>query len=464
MVTMHGPRSRLPLWAGLVAAVALGGACSAGRPGETTLASSVTSAAGPVTSTAVPAATAVPSTAPERSPKTIRVPQDQPTVQAAVDAAVPGDLVLISAGTYREAVTVRTPGIVLRGLLRNGVVLDGEDALENGILVAADGVAVENLTVRRYAVNGLLFTKAYDDADPTQHTVLHGYRASYVTAFNNGLYGIYAFFAEGGQIDHAYASGHPDSGIYIGQCKPCNAVVTDSVAERNAVGYEGTNSSGNLFIVNSVWRNNRVGITPNSQDQEKLAPQGDVVIAGNIVDDNDDPTAPSTAQGAHGYGIVIGGGTRDHVMRNLVRNNSVAGIAITDLNGYQPVGNEVTDNVLRGNGVDLAYFSSAGSVGGAGAAAAAVLRSRSNCFAGNTFASSMPRDIQKVLGCPGKADASLSASFALQPGAPNVDYRTVKAPPAQPEMPDAAGAPARSATGLSPVVDLAAITVPSAGG
>ena len=138
---------------------------------------------------------------------------------------------LIAPGVYREAVTVRTPGIAVRGLDRNAVVFDGEGQKENGILVAADGVAVENLTVRRYAVNGLLFTKAYDDGDPTQHTVLDGYRASYVTASNNGLYGIYAFFARGGQIDHAYVSGHPDSGIDIGQCKPCDAVVTDSVTE-----------------------------------------------------------------------------------------------------------------------------------------------------------------------------------------------------------------------------------------
>ena len=171
---------------------------------------------------------------PGGTPRTIRVPQDAATVQGALDSTQPGDLVLIAPGTYREAVTIRTPGIVVRGLDRNAVVFDGEDQKENGILVAADGVAVENLTIRRYAVNGLLFTKAYDDADPTQHTVLDGYRASYVTASNNGLYGIYgiyAFFARGGQIDHAYVSGHPDSGIDIGQCKPCDAVVTDSVTE-----------------------------------------------------------------------------------------------------------------------------------------------------------------------------------------------------------------------------------------
>src|SRR5262249_20091183 len=39
----------------------------------------------------------------------VRVPQDAPTIQAAVDRAEPGGIVLISPGVYEEAVVVRTP-------------------------------------------------------------------------------------------------------------------------------------------------------------------------------------------------------------------------------------------------------------------------------------------------------------------------------------------------------------------
>jgi pectin methylesterase-like acyl-CoA thioesterase len=56
----------------------------------------------------------------------IAVPDDFATIQEAVDAAAPGDLILISPGTYNEAVDVATDNLTIRGLDRNTVVLDGE--------------------------------------------------------------------------------------------------------------------------------------------------------------------------------------------------------------------------------------------------------------------------------------------------------------------------------------------------
>jgi pectin methylesterase-like acyl-CoA thioesterase len=62
----------------------------------------------------------------------LRVPDDHATIRAAVDAAAPGGLVLIAPGTYRESVRVTTARIVLRGLDRDGVVLDGAFTLGDG--------------------------------------------------------------------------------------------------------------------------------------------------------------------------------------------------------------------------------------------------------------------------------------------------------------------------------------------
>jgi len=140
---------------------------------------------------------------PDDSARTITVPGDAGTIQAAVDDARPGDTVLIAGGTYNEAVKVTTDGIVIRGEDRNKVVLDGEHRLANGVYVAADGVRVENLTVRSYTQNGVVFNgidaaSGGDGVDPgitygTDNRALNGYEVRYVTTYNNGLYGIYAF-------------------------------------------------------------------------------------------------------------------------------------------------------------------------------------------------------------------------------------------------------------------------------
>jgi hypothetical protein len=178
--------------------------------------------------------------------------------------------VLIAPGVYREEVVVTTPFLTIRGLDRTETILDGGFELNNAIRVTeADGVAIENLTARNYLENGFLWSGVF------------GYRGSYLTAYNNGAYGLFAYDSVYGQFDHSYASGHPDSGFYIGQCQPCHAVVTNVLAENNAIGYSGTNAGGSLFVVNSEWRSNRAGIVPNTLDREELAPQRDAVIAGS---------------------------------------------------------------------------------------------------------------------------------------------------------------------------------------
>ena len=78
------------------------------------------------------------------------------TIQSAVDAAKPGNLILINNGVYNETITVTTPYLTIRGRDRNNVIIDGEFMRENGINVYdTDGVSVENLSVRNFSLNGV---------------------------------------------------------------------------------------------------------------------------------------------------------------------------------------------------------------------------------------------------------------------------------------------------------------------
>ena len=362
---------------------------------------------------------------------TIRVPQDQPTIQGAVDVARPGDMVLIGPGVYHESVRVLTPYLTLRGTDRNAVILDGGYHLANGVFVAeADGVAVENMTARHYLLNGFYWNAVY------------GYRGSYLTAYGDGDYGIYAFASTWGRFDHDYAAGHPDSGFYIGQCQPCHAVVTDVISVDNAVGFSGTNAGGDLLIVNSEWAHNMSGIAPNTLDRERLAPQHGATISGNWVHDNNNRNAPANklTSSVVGIGIVVTGGLEDTVSGNLVANHEAYGIAvfpIFDENLWLTGGNRVTGNRVWQSGIaDLAL--------------GAVSTGR-DCFSGNDYRTTMPVLLELQDGCgadgaagprPGGGAVSVTqhvlASFvaALNGHGPGGDWKSYPDAPAQPQMPD----------------------------
>ena len=387
--------------------------------------------------------------------RVLHVPADFTTIQGAVDSSRAGDLILVAPGTYHEAVVVETPRLTIRGEDRNDVILDGRDDLPNGFEVTANGVAIENLTVHSFRQNGVLVSGAYARSSDgsvavgTTGNSISGYRVSYVTAYNNGLYGVYAFAAQDGLIENVYVSGHPDSGVYVGQCKPCNTVVRHVTAVNNAIGYFGTNSSGNIWIVESVFAGNRLGVAPNSQSTEKLAPQEDAVIAGNLVTDNDNPDAPEIHDGFFSGGIVVGAGTRNTVVRNRVTGHSWAGIAVMPMNAFRPENNAVKENVLSDNGIDLVYIGVDPDGDG-------------NCFEGNEFAKSAPDEIEAVLGCSASSGMLGPSDVEREKAPRGPDYRDVAAPPRQTTMPDAATLPRTPADAAPAYPVLDSIQVPDA--
>ena len=424
------------------------------------------------------------------SGNTISVPDDQPTIQKAVDAAKPGDLIMVAAGTYKEAVDVETDRLTIRGADRNTTILDGGFKLENGIRVlSAKGVAIENMTARNYTTNGFFWTG------------VDCYRCSYLTAYRNGDYGVYAFDSVNGLVEHSYGSGSPDAGLYIGQCYPCNAVIDDFVSENNGLGYSGTNSGGNLTIINSTFRNNRAGIVPNSGSYELCYPERETQVVGNLIysNNNGDTPAIDVALLAMGNGIVVPGGVRNTIERNRVWDHTRTGIGLVpfleeDANDnlpteadwdidcaeqkakpatapedienpllWNPQQNIVRDNVVSDSRLaDLGI----GSVG-------TDLSDLGNCWSDNEATSTRPKNLQALAPCDGDKVGEVAAEgwdvdelnvaswLAEQDDQPKPkDYKTTPEPPAQENMPDAATAPAEPATNMPPKVDLDAIKVP----
>jgi hypothetical protein len=330
------------------------------------------------------------------------------SVQAAVDAAQPGDWVLIGPGDYKEvtnqvptgtkgddraggAVLITKPGLHLRGMDRNGVMIDGtkpgspqcspkesdqdfgpndpsgKPTGRNGVVVfKADNVSVDNLSACNFLTgnDGGGNQIWFDGGGATGKQALGAWYGSYLSATSSfykdgnspaGGYGIYVSntHAPGGVYAHTYASNMNDSSYYVGACPDCNAVLDDAHGAYSALGYSGTNSGGHIVVKNSEFDNNEDGFSTNSQNnddapspQDGICPNGATnpqappniqrktscwVFTHNYVHDNNNPNVPAkgaAAAGPVGTGMSISGGRHDIVTDNVFANNGAWGLIL----------------------------------------------------------------------------------------------------------------------------------------
>jgi parallel beta-helix repeat protein len=374
---------------------------------------------------------------PAPSGREIRVPDDAATLQLAIRQSSPGDTIVLSAGTYPGGALVPPDkhDLTIRGEGRNTVVLDGANRRKNGIVVHADGVSILNLTAHDFTENGLY----WDGADR--------FRASYVTVWNVGEYGVYVEDGEHGRVDHAYVSGAARAAYYVGECRPCAAVLSNVVARLSAIGYSGTNATG-VLIRDSLWDRNGAGLVPNTYANEALPPQARAEIIRNRVVNSGRVRVPikTSLAGFIGIGIAIAGGNGNTISGNRVTGSERYGIAIFPTARYvvfdpgtpepgppwRPRNNVVWSNVVTGSG--RANLALAAGVG------------RGNCFTRNRAPHSAPLDLQKPRcdGAGAAGDPGVAADLTRpvremvretirrrQPP----PYASMPKPPAQPSMP-----------------------------
>jgi len=297
-----------------------------------------------------------------------------------------------------------------------------------------------------------------------------------------------------GELEHIYAAGSPDAGVYIGECYPCNAVIDDAVSEHNGLGYSGTNSGGNLLIVNSTFRFNRAGVVPNSGSYELCYPERETTIVGNLVYSNNQADTPAidVALLAMGNGILSAGGVLNDIERNLVYDHDKTGIGLVpfleeDPNDSVPLPeewsltcaesklvppqdpgggilwdsmqNRVIGNVLENNRVADLLVASAGTD----------VSSLGHCFTGNVYTTTAPNNLEVLAPCDATGSGDWSdgeynvAAWLGETHPPSVAWQTAPLPALEQQvsMPDAATAPAHPATDAPKQIDLAAISVPA---
>ncbi|MCX5401702.1 nitrous oxide reductase family maturation protein NosD [Streptomyces sp. NBC_00102] len=336
------------------------------------------------------------------------------SIQEAVDAAHPGDTVVVLPGTYRESVLITTSGLTLRGTGERTVVAPqaagtapadpaaappkttagapapakGPRALNacaaggNGICVVGteknpvDGVRIRALTVSGFTKSGVWSSRT------------DGLSVRRVTARDNGTWGIAQEHSTRADIRRNTTTGNGDAGIFVanavneegGATDTGGTTIADNEVSGNRIGVTARRVR-NLLIDDNTITGNCSGIFVVGDESKPAA--GAMTISGNrIVKNNKLCAATPRLSAIQGSGIVLTGSENTVVRSNVIQDN----VGTTDFSGgvllfksfvgALNTGNTVSENLVSGNSpADLANRDTAGT---------------GNTFTGNTCATSVP--------------------------------------------------------------------------
>lgn len=252
----------------------------------------------------------------------IHVPGDFAGVQEAIDAASPGDLIVVDGGIYRENVNV-TKRLTLRGLKMPVV-----DAGENGsaIILSADGIVLEGFSLKNSGVG---------TAQPAGITVRSDDNAILNNTVTDSWNGISLWDSKGNVVRDNHVSYNTWAGIYLENST--NNVIANNNFSSNAgrglirSGFAGIhlwNSSHNTIIENVVKDNPHFGI--------ELDSSGENIIAENDFRQN------------QGVGIRLWDSNNNSISGNRALDNQLSGIELQDCENNTIAGNYASGNIGRG--------------------------------------------------------------------------------------------------------------------
>lgn len=299
------------------------------------------------------------------------------SIQAAIDAAAPGSIIVVKRGTYAENLVIKTDGITLKGRgaklvppatpapdpcgpPEGGTVVDGICAIgqlqpqQDAPPTVTDPLAHVTITgfkVTGFPTIGIVFVGATDPV--VTHNVTTG----------NGEYGIARFVSSGGAIVGNEASGNAEAGIYVGDSPNANVLVAGNRSHDNQLfGFFFRDSANGRAIGNESYGNCVGMIVLNTGGNVA----GDWRLLANRIHDNDRFCPPDPEEGSpplSGIGIAIANAHGNVVSGNVIKSNVpsqqvpfAGGVAIVNAGtpgAEAPSNNLVQGNVILGNQPDL---------------------------------------------------------------------------------------------------------------
>lgn len=287
----------------------------------------------------------------------LSVPDAYPTIQSAVNAAQPGDTIVINSKTatspngptYNENVHINTANLKLQGVggpvmdgtgLNNGTIVQpGEQAGDNAITVNAEGVEITGLTIQNYEYP--LDSGFFPPASGVQ--VLAATSNLHDNTFTHDAQGITIDGSNAGSTAQNHtvlnntAQNCTNSGFAF------NAVVGSLTVQGNTAtgnvknGIQVGNSGGIAITYNNASNNGASGIVVAS----------DTGNSPNVIEFN---TISSNGMGFGGSGVELDFCTNERVDGNTVDSN-LQGLGVVGCNGVKLHNNVVTNSTF--DGVDI---------------------------------------------------------------------------------------------------------------
>ena len=280
--------------------------------------------------------------------------RDGDSIQAAVAAAQPGDVIRIFPGTYSETVYVDKDDIVISGVVIDGrwPVMEGNKELNDAVLYSGNDITVENLQIQHYKGNAIMGQAGNNFLIRNNNII------------DTGVYGIFPEFGTNGLITHNVLSGIEDAAIYVGMCD--NIHVTNNEVFDNVAGIEIENTRHSI-VENNYVHDNTGGILVFITPGLPIKTTFDTIVRNNFIVNNNTPNfgiPGSTVAGIPaGTGILNMAGDQTTIEGNIITGNKVIGILITDhMNApnvtldpdADPSSDEIAilDNMMWNNGYD----------------------------------------------------------------------------------------------------------------
>ncbi len=280
--------------------------------------------------------------------------KDGSSIQEAVKAANPGDLIRVYPGIYSENVYIDKDDISLQGVVIKGEwpVLDGKKEINDAFLYSGNGILIENFKIINYKGNGIM-------GQAGNNFII---RNNWI--IDTGVYGIFPQYGKNGLIEHNVLSVIADAAIYVGMCDNVDVLhneVFDSVA-----GIEIENSR-HCLVENNYAHDNTGGLLAFVTPGLPIKTTFDVILRNNFVVNNNHENfgAPgSTVAGIpSGTGVLIMAADDVIVENNIITGNKNSGITIVDLATGDPKANDpnsegnpdrvvILDNIMYENGND----------------------------------------------------------------------------------------------------------------